>query len=214
MRLQHIPKLQKAQYSFTTTETPKSWEVWHRCFGHISYRGLQQLLDGNLVEGFTVDMRSPRLDCTACTEAKQSEKPFSISTHCTTRLGELTHIDVWGKYDVTSIKGHQYFVLMVDDATCHITIEFLKTKDQAAQKVKDYLTYLRTHEKIPCTIQTDHRREFLNEYLRSWCQSQGIELQTTAPYSPSQNGVAEHMNHTLVELARAMLITAKLPEFL
>jgi len=70
----------------------------------------------------------------------------------TTRPGELTHIDVWGKYDVMSINRHQYFVLMVDDATHHITIKFLKTKDQAAQKVKDYLTYLRTHEKIPCTI--------------------------------------------------------------
>ena len=36
----------------------------------------------------------------------------------------------------------------------------------------------------------------------------------TAPYSPSQNGVAERMNRTLVELARAMLTDSKLPEFL
>jgi hypothetical protein len=36
----------------------------------------------------------------------------------------------------------------------------------------------------------------------------------TAPYSPSQNRVAEHMNQTLIELARAMLISAKLLEFL
>ena len=36
----------------------------------------------------------------------------------------------------------------------------------------------------------------------------------TAPYSPSQNGVAERMNRTLVELARAMLTAKKLPEFL
>jgi hypothetical protein len=42
----------------------------------------------------------------------------------------------------------------------------------------------------------------------------GIDIQKTAPYSPSQNGVAECMNCTLVELARAMLIAAKLPEFL
>jgi thioredoxin-related protein len=97
-------------------------------------------------------MRSPRPDCAACTEAKQSEKPFSISTCCTTGPEELTHIDVWGKYNVMSINGHQYFILMVDNATCHITIKFLKTKDQAAQKVKYYLTYLRTHEKIPCAI--------------------------------------------------------------
>ena len=36
----------------------------------------------------------------------------------------------------------------------------------------------------------------------------------TAPYSPSQNSVAERMNRTLVELARAMIIHSKLPEFL
>ena len=39
-------------------------------------------------------------------------------------------------------------------------------------------------------------------------------MQTTAPYSPSQNGVAECMNRTLVELAQAMLIAVQLPEFL
>jgi hypothetical protein len=41
---------------------------------------------------------------------------------------------------------------MVDNATYYITVEFLKTKDQAAQKVEDYLIYLWTHEKILCTI--------------------------------------------------------------
>ena len=136
-------------------ETPKSWEIWHQRFGHISYKGLQQLLDENLVEGLAVDTQSPKPDCTACTEAKQSEKPFSVSTCCTTRPGELTHIDVWGKYDVVSINGHQYFVLMVDDVMCYITVEFLKTKDQAAQKVKDYLMYLRMYKKMLCTIWTD-----------------------------------------------------------
>ena len=45
-----------------------------------------------------------------------------------------------------------------------------------------------------------------------WCQREGIEIQMTAPYSPSQNGVAEWMNQTLVELARTMI--RGLPEFL
>jgi transposase InsO family protein len=50
--------------------------------------------------------------------------------------------------------------------------------------------------------------------LESWCKERGIEIHLTAPYSPSQNGVAEQMNHTLVELARAMLTRQELPEFL
>ena len=45
-------------------------------------------------------------------------------------------------------------------------------------------------------------------------EARGIRLQLTAPYSPAQNGVAERMNRTLVELSRAMLAAYKLPEFL
>ena len=64
---------------------------------------------------------------------------------------------------------------MIDDATRYISVAFLKTKDQAAQAVKNYLTYLRTHDKQPRAIRTDCGREFLNDQLRSWCQAQGIE---------------------------------------
>jgi transposase InsO family protein len=60
----------------------------------------------------------------------------------------------------------------------------------------------------------DHGTEFINKPMKTWCSQQGIEIQMTAPYSPSQNGVAERMNRTLVELARAMITTRELPEFL
>ena len=63
-------------------------------------------------------------------------------------------------------------------------------------------------------MRVDRGTEFLNETLRTWCGDQGIEIQTMAPYSPSQNGVAECMNRTLVELTRAMIKAADLPEFL
>jgi len=55
-------------------------------------------------------------DCIACTEAKQSVIPFNKTGECETDPGELTHIDVWGKYEVTSINGFQYYLLMVDNA--------------------------------------------------------------------------------------------------
>jgi hypothetical protein len=39
-------------------------------------------------------------------------------------------------------------------------------------------------------------------------------IQLTVPYSPSQNGIAERINPTLVELGCAMLKGQNLPEFL
>jgi GAG-pre-integrase domain len=103
-------------YVFSTSVQTQSWETWHRRFGHVGYTGLQKLLDDELVDGFTVDTSSPKPDCIACTEAKQSVEPFNAVSHRTTEPGELTHMDLWGKYDVTSIHGHQYYILFVDDS--------------------------------------------------------------------------------------------------
>jgi len=50
--------------------------------------------------------------------------------------------------------------------------------------------------------------------MKQWCKEKGIDLQTMAPYSPSQSGVAERFNRTLLELSRAMLIAKGLPHFL
>ena len=43
--------------TFQATEPTQSWETWHKRFGHIGYSGLQKLLDLNMVDGFTVDIR-------------------------------------------------------------------------------------------------------------------------------------------------------------
>ena len=56
----------------------------------------------------------------------------------------------------------------------------------------------------PKAIRVDWGKEFLSDQLKDWCEEHRIEIQLTAPYSPSQNGIAERMNQTLVELAHAM----------
>ena len=198
--------------SFVVNEPSQNWETWHKRYGHIGYSGLQHLLDQNLVEGFNVNVNSPKPDCIACTEAKQTVEPFDQHTEKETENGDLTHIDLWGKYDTASIHGNHYYLLMVDDSSWYITTEFLKKKSEAADKVKNYLAHLTSHNRKPKAIRIDRGKEFLNEQLSAWCQEKGIDIQLTAPYSPSQNGVAERMNRTLVELARAMLRGS--PEFL
>ena len=111
----------------------------------MSYDGLERLLERNLVQGFLVNKNTPKPDCITCTEAKLARKPYKNMEKRNTVIGELMHIDVWGKDNITSIGGYQYFVFFVDDAARYVTVNLQKKKDKATQKVKNYLTYLRTH---------------------------------------------------------------------
>ena len=60
----------------------------------------------------------------------------------------------------------------------------------------------------------DNRMELINVDLKAWAGQRGIELEVTAPYSQSQNGVAERFNWTHMELVWAMLFAKGLPDFL
>nr|GEY16720.1 integrase, catalytic region, zinc finger, CCHC-type, peptidase aspartic, catalytic [Tanacetum cinerariifolium] len=55
--------------------------------------------------------------------------------------------------------------------------------------------------------------EFLNKTLHAYFASEGINHQTSVAQTPEQNGVVERRNRTLVEAARTMLSTAKVPLF-
>ena len=203
----------RTNHIFTTQEMP-SWETWHRHFGHIGYTGLQKMYQLGLVNGFGMDAQTPRPDCVACMEGKLIIKPFNKSVTHVREIGQPTHIDLWGKYDTTSIHGRQYYILFVDDASCYVTVKFLKAKSQASDHVKAYLTHLRNHGRNPHAIRVDHGKEFINENLKSWCHQQGIDINQMAPYSPPQNGVTEWMNHTLVKLAQTMRAVTSLPKYL
>ena len=47
--------------------------------------------------------------------------------------------------------------------------------------------------------------------FQEYMKQHEIVHQTTVPYSPAQNGVAERMNRTLVETARSMMSHSKVP---
>jgi len=197
---------------FSASKPAQSWERWHKRFGHTSYHRLQHMLDNNLVNGFNVDMQTQKPDCIACTEVKQIIQPFGKATEKKTESRELTHINLWGKYSIKSINGNNYYILFIDDSERFSTTEFLKQKSEAPQKVKEYSTYPKTQDKNPKAIHVDLGKEFVNNDLKTWCWEQGIEIQTTTPYSPSQNGIAKQMNCAIVEPAHAML--HGLPKFL
>lgn len=64
------------------------------------------------------------------------------------------------------------------------------------------------------TLRTDNGTEYRNERMSKYMKQRGITLETTAPYTPEQNGKSERENLTIVETARSMLQARKLLSYL
>ena len=88
----------------------------------------------------------------------------------------------------------------------------MKEKSEAFERIKDYVSLVENQlGRSPKFLRFDSGSEYINDKVRSFCASKGIEIQFTAPYSHEQHGIAERFNRTLIELARSMLIAKGLP---
>jgi transposase InsO family protein len=54
-------------------------------------------------------------------------------------------------------------------------------------------------------VKFDNHGEYQSKKMLEFVQQKGIEMVPSNPYDPRQNGVAERMNRTLVEMAKSML---------
>jgi transposase InsO family protein len=75
--------------------------------------------------------------------------------------------------------------------------------------VQEIITQWMKHQerelkKLLVNIQFDNAKEFVA--LKPWAEDHGIDLEFTKIYTPLQNGVAEHLNKTLLEIARSLLL--------
>ncbi|MCO5602658.1 hypothetical protein L7F22_056794 [Adiantum nelumboides] len=91
-------------------------------------------------------------------------------------------------------------------------VSFLKLKSEAFGSIRDWKAMVEKEKDLKVkSIRSDRGGEFLSENFARWCKSEGIRRQLTTPYTPSQNGVVERKNRTIMEMARAMLAHASLP---
>ena len=70
-----------------------------------------------------------------------------------------------------------------------------------------------TEKKIKI-LRTDNGIEYEFNEFHNFYKEAGIKRETTTPYTPEQNGVAERKNRMIVEVVRAMLHHQRFPKFL
>ena len=107
----------------------------------------------------------------------------------------ISHVRLLGK----SVKELQYNIQQYDNT-------YLTTNTEMK-------SLLHENDIIPVftELKSDNGTEFLNSDMTDLFTEFNISHQTTSPYSPHQNGIAERTNRTVFEMATAMLYVANTP---
>jgi Reverse transcriptase (RNA-dependent DNA polymerase)/gag-polypeptide of LTR copia-type/Integrase core domain/GAG-pre-integrase domain len=188
-------------------------EVWHRRLGHLGYDSLEKMVRKGLVSGLDIQIADFKAEqkevCSTCVQSKHARSSFPASNSKSLDILDLLHMDVCGPYQVESLGGSKYVATFLDDYSRLSIVVTVARKADVKDAVIEVLQMLETQSgKKVKKVRTDRGGEYLNGVLDEFFKKKGIVHQTTAPYTPEQNGAAERLNRTLNDRVRAMLIDA------
>jgi transposase InsO family protein len=110
-------------------------------------------------------------------------------------------MDMIGKINSPSSKGHQYILAITDYFTKWVEAIHMKTVTS-----KDVINFIKEHVihrfGIPQTITTDGGSVFISEEFRKFTADMGIKLIRSSPYYAQANGQAEASNQSLIKLIK------------
>ena len=181
---------------------------WHNRMGHLNYDSLKMLVSKGLVKGLNLSASdSFNRACITCNQGKQSRLPFPTNSGpSSSHVLELVHSDLVGPVKPSTFRGCKYILSFVDDFS-HMAWTFLLSyKSDVFSTFVEWKTGIEnwTGKKIKM-LRTDNGTEYLNSKFEEYMKAQGVRHQTTVPYTPQQNGVAERWNRTLLETARSLI---------
>ncbi|WVZ52928.1 LOW QUALITY PROTEIN: hypothetical protein U9M48_003927 [Paspalum notatum var. saurae] len=184
-----------------------SADIWKR-LGQLSFDLLVRLSSMGLIRGLPKLRAEKGLVCHPCHHGKiVAASHIPVSQVMNSYPGELFHMDTVGPAQVASVSGKWYVLVVVDDFS-----RFSWFKDEAFGFVRDLVLRLRNEShKAMRAIRSDNGGEFRNSRFENFCRELGLEHQFSSPYTPSQNGIVERKNRTLVERARTMLDEHRTP---
>jgi hypothetical protein len=110
-------------------------------------------------------------------------------------------MDMIGKINPPSSKGHQYILAITDYFT-----KWVKAIPMKSVTSKDVINFIKEHVihrfGIPQTMTTDGGSVFISEEFRKLAADMGIKLIRSSPYYAQANGQAEASNQSLIKLIK------------
>ncbi|CAI7813167.1 unnamed protein product [Closterium sp. NIES-54] len=150
--------------------------------------------------------------CPDCTTGKLPRTSFPTSTTRASAPLDLVHTDVCGPMQTLDREmGSKYFITFLDDFSRLSWVTLVKTKDEVAKVFKRWIRYAEREAGAKVKIlRSDRGGEYMGKDMEFFLEDKGITHQLSVAYTLQQNGAAERLNRTLIDLARAMLAHAQL----
>ena len=176
--------------------------MWHARLGHPHSRALNIMLPSI----------SFQQDCEACILGKHCKTVFPKSSTIYEHCFDLIHSDVWTA-PCLSREHHKYFVTFIDEKSKYTWITLLQSKDRVLDAFINFETYVSNHYNAKVKIlRSDNGGEYTSNAFKAHLAKQGVIHQTSCPYTPQQNGVAERKNRHLMEVTRSMMFHTSVPK--
>ena len=186
-----------------------SFVLGHARLGHINNKSIYRMVNLNLLSKFDVNMHNK---CEVCIESNFARQSFKSVQERSNELLSMIHSDLYDFKTIPSRGGKNYFITFIDDCNKYCYVYLLHNKDEALNMFKIYKAEVENQlEKKIKIIRFDRGGEYESAAFSDFCTQHGIVHQTTAPYTPQQNGVAERKNRTLKDMINSMLNNSGLP---
>nr|GFA45011.1 hypothetical protein [Tanacetum cinerariifolium] len=187
--------------------------LWHRRLGHVNFKTINKLVNGNLVIGLPTKVFTNENTCVACKKGKQhrascKSKPVSYVDQPLFRL----YMDLFGPTFVKSLSKKSYCLVITDDYNRFSWVFFLTSKDETTPVLKTFILGLENLLSLKVkVIRCDNETEFKNSNLNQFCGLKGIKREFSVPRTLQQNGIAERKKRTLTKAAKTLLADSLLP---
>jgi transposase InsO family protein len=122
----------------------------------------------------------------------------------------IIHADLLGPFPA-SRSGKCYALFITDGYSRYTCILFLKHKSDAAAAIQAYVkdNEILLSQQVHI-FRCDNGSEFINKKVLSFFESKGIRLETSTPYTPAKNGLAQCQNCTILHMTRSILYALQL----
>jgi transposase InsO family protein len=108
---------------------------------------------------------------------------------------------------IKSLGGARFFVTFIDNSTRWCKIYILKNKNEILDCFRAYnnLVEKQTGARIKY-LQSDNGRDYCITTFNQFLEAEGIQRRLSVPHTLQQNDVTEKINHTILDMARCMLL--------